>query len=290
MKPNYKPILQGESNLFNVILQANKKEFEYSWHYHKECELVYILNGYGHRYVGNSIDVFSNNDLVLLGSNLPHCWINEVESKNQSPSAVVIYLKEEFFTQPWFESCEFGSIRGLLELASKGIKFNPKVAMRLKGKCIELLKLPPMKRFIFLMEILQDLSETPEVNYELLSEQDLSAELNPVNNARINVIYQYVEKNYQKKITLAGVAKEVYMSPGYFSRFFSRMMKKSFFEFLNEYKVSVSCKLLIETNKSISEVCYESGFESIPFFYRQFKKFKKYQPNQYRLNYKKASS
>jgi AraC-like DNA-binding protein len=290
MKPNYKPVLQGESKLFNVILQNNEKEFEYSWHYHKECELVYILNGYGHRYVGNNIDVFASNDLVLLGSNLPHCWINEVEHSTESPSAIVVYLKEDLFSQTWFESQEFGSIRKLLELAGKGIKFSPKIALRLKKKCMELSALQPLKRFILLMEILQDLSEISEINYQILSEQDLSCNLNPVNNERINIIYKYIENNYQKKITLAEIAKAVCMSPGYFSRFFSKTMKKSFFEFLNEYKVNHSCKLLIETDKPISGICYDSGFESIPFFYRQFKKFKGCQPKQYRLNYSKASS
>jgi YesN/AraC family two-component response regulator len=65
-------------------------------------------------------------------------------------------------------------------------------------------------------------------------------------------------------------------------------MKKSFFEFLNEYKINRACKLLIETDKQISEICYAAGFESIPFFYRQFKKFKCCQPKSYRVNYQKA--
>jgi len=63
---------------------------------------------------------------------------------------------------------------------------------------------------------------------------------------------------------------------------------KSFFTFLNEYRISRACKLLIETDKQINEICYISGFESIPFFYRQFKKFKNCQPNAYRVNYQKA--
>lgn len=290
MKPNYKPIPSGESKLFDVVLQANKKEFDYSWHYHKECELIFILNGHGYRYVGNNIEIFSSNELVLLGSNLPHCWINEVNAEEQSPHAVVVYLKEDFFEQPWFESSEFDSIRNLLELSKKGIKFSQGAALRLKGKCKALAKLQPIKRFILLLEILQDLSESSKAEYRLLCDQDFSGVLNPINNERINLIYKYIETNYDKKITLADVAEEVCMSAGYFSRFFSKTMKKSFFEFLNEYKVSRSCKLLIETDKSISEVCYEAGFESIPFFYRQFKKFKGCQPKQYRLNYSGALS
>ncbi|MBA4168619.1 MAG: helix-turn-helix transcriptional regulator, partial [Chitinophagaceae bacterium] len=86
-----------------------------------------------------------------------------------------------------------------------------------------------------------------------------------------------------------GVAGHVNMSEEHFSRFFSKTMMKSFFTFLNEYRINRACKLLIETDKLINEICYKSGFESIPFFYRQFKRFKNCQPKTYRINYRKAS-
>jgi len=290
MKPNYKPIPSGDSKLFEVMLQNNKKEFDYSWHYHKEYELVFILNGQGHRYVGNNFEIFSSYDLVFLGSNLPHCWINEISAEEQSPNAIVLYLKEAFFEQSWFESSEFDSIRNLLEMSRKGMKFSCDAALRQKEKLVELSKLQSIKKLILLLEILQDLSESSKADYRLLCDHDFSGDLNSVNNERMNVIYKYIAENYNKKISLANVAEEVCMSAGYFSRFFSKTMKKTFFEFLNDYKVSRSCKLMIETDKSISEICYDAGFESIPFFYRQFKKFKGCQPKQYRLNYRKADS
>ncbi len=288
MKPNYKPIPPDESDLFNVVLQKGRKEFDYPWHYHYEYELTYIPKGQGLRYVGNSVENFFNDDLVLLGSNLPHCWINESGYHKQSPNAIVIYLKEEFFNKTWLRSCEFKAIRDLLELSEKGVKFDQVVASRLKERCLELPMLPPLQKFILLMQILQELSETSR--FRLLCEQKFSCDLDRCNSDRINIVYKYIDDHYQEKISLADVAEQLYMSPEYFSRFFSKTMKKTFFEFLNEYKISKSCKLLIETDKPISDICYDSGFESIPFFYRQFKKFKNCQPRQYRLNYFKAFS
>jgi AraC-type DNA-binding domain-containing proteins len=288
MRPNYKPIPADESNLFNVVLQKSKKEFDYPWHYHQECELIYIPSGQGIRYVGNSVENFSDDDLVLVGSNLPHCWINELDQQKNSPNAIVIYLKEDFFDGTWLRSHEFKSINSLLELSGKGIKFGRAVAAQLKDKCLQLPGMPPMQKLITLLQILQELSETKD--YRLLCEQHFSCDLDQGNSERMNVIYSYIDKHYRERISLADVAAQLYMTPGYFSKFFSKMMKKSFFEFLNEYKISKSCKLLLETDKSISEICYDSGFESIPFFYRQFKKFKKCQPKQYRQNYYKAFS
>jgi AraC-like DNA-binding protein len=285
MKPHYKPIQYDESNLFKSVVQGNEKEFEYPWHYHPEFELTYIIKSHGIRYVGNSIENFFDDDLVLVGSNLPHCWINTTGDQQQT-SAVVVYLKEEFLDKTWMQSCEFETIRKLLTLSNKGIKFDKTVALRIKEKCLRLTKLPPLEKLILLLQILQELAETTE--YHCLCEQGFFYELNHAHNERINIVYKYLEKNYHKKISLADIAARVNMSEEYFSRFFSKVMKKSFFEFLNEFKINKACKLLIETDKQISEICYASGFESIPFFYRQFKKFKNCQPKSYRLNYQRA--
>src|SRR5690606_33970319 len=99
-------------------------------------------------------------------------------------------------------------------------------------------------------------------------------------------IHKYVQKNYRNKISLADVAAHVNMSDKYLSRFFSKIMKKPFFDYLHEFRISQACKMLRETNKQISEICYASGFETIPFFYRQFKKFKQCSPKDYRSKYK----
>jgi AraC-like DNA-binding protein/quercetin dioxygenase-like cupin family protein len=285
MKPYFKPIQSNESKLFTVVVQENEKEFEYPWHYHPEFELTYILKSHGVRYVGNSIENFFDDDLVLIGSNLPHCWINAADQE-QSTVAIVVYIKEEFMDKTWMGSCEFEMIQNLLKLSAKGIKFDKSVALKLKEKYFQLQQLLPLERFMSFLQILQELAKTKE--YHLLCEQGFSYELNHSHNERINIVYKYIDKHYLQKITLTDIAAEVNMSEEYFSRFFSKTMKKSFFEFLNEYKINRACKQFIETDKQISEICYSSGFKSIPFFYRQFKKFKNCQPKNYRMNYQKA--
>ena len=287
MKPHYKPILSDESNLFQEVIQENAKDFEYPWHYHPEYELTYVLSSQGVRYVGNSIENFFDDDLVLIGSNLPHCWINS-RDQQQSTSAIVVYFKEAFLDKAWMQSCEFGAIRKLLDLSNKGIKFDRTVALKLKEKFFELHKLPSLKKLILLLDILEELAETTELHF--LCEQGFCYELNHSHNERINIVYKFIEMNYQRRISLGDISGLVNMSEEYFSRFFKKIMKKSFFEFLNEYKINKACKLLIETDRQISEICYAAGFESIPFFYRQFKKFKNCQPKNYRIIYQKISA
>jgi AraC-like DNA-binding protein len=286
MKAHFKPISSLESNLFKADIQQSNKEFDYPWHYHPEYELIYILKSHGVRYVGNSIENFFDDDLVLVGTNLPHCWINAVDQQHP-PEAVVIYLKEEFMDNLWMQSCEFEGIKQLLQASAKGIKFNKEFALQIKDRMLELVQLKPLEKLMSLLQILQDLSGTSQVQY--LCEQGFSYDLNQTNNNRINTVYKYIQEHYQEKISLAGIAAQVNMNEEYFSRFFSKTMKKTFFEFLNEYKINKACKLLIETDKQVSEVCYAAGFESIPFFYRQFKKFKNCQPKTYQLNYQKIA-
>ena len=116
--------------------------------------------------------------------------------------------------------------------------------------------------------------------------------LNHIDNERINKVYQYIKarSHYRDKITLADIGEELGMSGEYFSRFFSKTMKKSFFEFLNEYKINVACRLLIETDMQVAEICYACGCESSTFFYWQFKQFKQLPLQEYRSQYWKVSS
>jgi len=285
MKPHYKPI-PCESNLFKVEFQKTNKDFYYPWHYHSELELAFILGGNGVRYVGNSMENFYEEELVLIGSNLPHTWHSNADS-DIPVTAIVVFIKEEFVHMACMQSIEFDAIKRLLFEMNRGIKIDNEVASKLKPKFFNLLKASAFDKLIILFQILQEIAV--HNNYRFLCEQEFSCDFNSVDKTRVNMVYDYIEKNHLQQISLADIAAKLNMSETYFSRFFSKTMKKPFFEYLNEYKINRACKLLIETDKQVSEVCYASGFESLPFFYRQFKKFKSCQPKIYRLNYKNVS-
>jgi AraC-like DNA-binding protein len=284
MKAAFKPVPKENCSLFRVEKQETNQEFDYPWHYHPEYELTFISNSQGVRYVGNNMENFSDRDLVLLGSNLPHCWINSGEVS--STKAIVIFLNEDFVS--WLGKGQFPDIVQLFRNSAKGIKFSKEVALNIEQKLMQILHADEFEKFILLMHILKDLSS--QKKFDLLTQNGYSYELNHSNNDRINSVYQFVSKNFRRKITLAEVASQVNMTDESFSRFFSKTMTKSFFTFLNEYRINSACKMLIETDKSINEICYHSGFESIPFFYRQFKKFKSCQPGSFRANYQRAAN
>lgn len=283
MKAQYEPIISLGPSSFNVAFQE-KKEFDYPWHYHPEYELTYILSSHGARYVGNSIENFEKDDLVLLGPNLPHCWKN-IGNQQKPASAIVVQWKEEFLGKELFQAQEFQAIHQLLELSNKGVKFKRSVALKVKEKFHELLDLPPFEKLILFLQILHEMTKTEK--YHVLCKQGFSRTLNHLQNERINTVYRFIKDNYHEKITLADVSSKINMSEEYFSRFFSQIMKKPFFVFLNEYRITMACELLIETDMQVAEVCYSTGYDTIPFFYRQFKKFKGSTPLAYKSHYQK---
>lgn len=283
MKAQYEAITPLTSNSFKAFLQE-KKAFDAPWHYHPEYELTLILSSRGLRYVGNKVERFMEDDLVLMGPNLLHCWKNTHQDPTIA-SAIVIQWKEDFLGKGWMENPEFTSIRKLFQASSRGLKFHKSVALHVRKQLLGMLDAPPLEKLLTLLHILNELAQTNQM--QVLCEQNFSSTPDLNDSERINRIYQYVEENYQKKITLATVAAQVNMGEEPFSRFFSKTMKKPFFTFLNEYRVSMASKLLIETDLQVIQVCYTSGYESLPFFYRQFKKFKTYSPQKFRAVYQK---
>ena len=183
---------------------------------------------------------------------------------------------------------EFEPIHQLIASSYKGIKYSAATALSLKEDFVRLASLPPFDRLILFVQLLHKLAQSSQGQF--LCEYGFDHSLNRIDNERINKVYQYIKARYQDKITLADVGEELGMSGEYFSRFFSKTMKKSFFEFLNEYKINVACRLLIETDMQVAEICYACGYESSTFFYRQFKKFKQLPPQEYRSQYWKVSS
>lgn len=278
MKAHFEQVTPLPENSFKVFLHE-VNEFDAPWHYHPEYELTFILTSRGIRYVGHNMENFDEGDLVLLGPNLPHCWKN-TGGNRKTARAVVIQWQEQFLGKGWTENPEFTHIHKLLQLARQGVRFRQTAARQIHKMMLRLLHLPPFRKLVQFLEILDFLAETDDI--QLLCEQGFTYPLNYEDNQRINIVYNYIKEHYQEKITLATIAGLAHMNEEPFSRFFSKMMHKPFFTYLNEYRVNMACKLLIETDMQVAQISYACGYESLPFFYRQFSKFKHMPPRSYR--------
>lgn len=281
MKAKFEAISLLPANSFKAFLE-DKTSFDAPWHFHPEYELTFIVNSNGIRYVGNHMENFEPYDFALLGPGLPHCWKNTGD-QNGNAQSIVIQWTEEMLGQGWLESREFLDVKKLFTRAANGVKFDKEVARKFSADLFLLLELPPFEKLMKLLELLNALAQTSR--YHILCRHGFSIESNLEYSERINLVYQFVKNNYMDKITLADVSKEVNMSAENFSRFFSRVMKKPFFSFLNEYRLNMACKLLIETDMEVKQISYACGYGTLPFFYRQFSKFKLLSPLEFKFKY-----
>ncbi len=277
MKAQFEKI-STENNALNAFIYEDEY-FDAPWHFHPEYELTYILKGKGMRYVGNSIQKFEEGDFVLLGGNLPHCW-KDTNNNNTSVKSIVFQWNDAILGDKWLDKNEFYNIKKLLNSASQGVNFDKKTAKKYKNTLLEIIVKNGIDKLFSFINLLDSLSKTN--NNQLLTSVNFSANLNLKTNYRIDKVQEFLFKNYNKKIRLDDVSNLVSMSNEAFCRFFKKNLHKSFFTFVNEYRITLATKMLIETNKQISQIAYDCGYESLPFFYKQFQKFMNCSPKKFK--------
>ncbi len=286
MKAEFEKISSSiESSINTYIYEC--ENFDAHWHFHPEFELTYISKGEGIRYVGNNIQKFEPGDFVLIGSNLPHCWKDNIQNKGLVAS-IVFQWNHEILGANWIQKNEFKNIETLLKKASKGIKFNAGFSNKIEFELLAITKKSPFDKLMSFIQLLEELSQLKD--FEILTSEGFTPNLNMKANYRIDKIYDYIQENYDKKIRLNEVSSLVSMGDEAFCRFFKKSLNKSFFTFVNEYRINLACKALMETNKQVSQIAYECGYESLPFFYRQFQKFMSCSPLVFKKMYLRLNS
>ncbi len=278
-------LLDRSSRLQNSSFTLTENRYPFflkMWHYHPELELVCIQKSSGTRFIGDSIEQFDVGEIILIGKDLPHMWLNdkeyfEEESKLEA-QAIAIHFKEDFAGEDFLKMPEMVSIGKLFKKAHHGMKFSGDVSQIIK-KIKKLNEYDGFDRTIKFIQILNLLATHKE--YKLLSSIGFLNSFKMTGKRNLEKVYEYIINNFKEDISLQDVASIAFMNPSAFSRFFKRINRKTFSEYLNEVRVGYACKLLIEDKYNVSEICFESGFNNISNFNRQFKKTTSYSPTEY---------
>jgi AraC-like DNA-binding protein len=238
------------------------------WHYHPELELVLSLKSSGTRFVGDSIKKFDEGDVVLIGKNLPHMWLNDEsyfqEDSDKVAEDIVIHFNKEFMGAEFLNAHEMKPIAELLYKSRYGIKFISPPKKVIKGiKKINRLA-EGFTRTLKFLQILNLLANQPA--YELLSSEGFVNSFKKNQNESLDKTYEYIFENFDKPISLSDVAAIANMNASAFSRFFKRVNRKTFSRYLNEVRIGFACKQLIENKSKIATICYESGYNNISNF------------------------
>ncbi len=246
-----------------------KKQIKAFWHFHPEIELIYVNKGKGKRHIGNHLSYFNNSQLLLIGSNLPHNGFTDRLTTNGSET--LIQFHPEFLGNKFFDIPEMKKVHKLLEKAKKGLLFGVKTKTKLGPKIEKITEKEGFKQILILLEILNTLSKADD--YTLLNADGYALETQPQDSSKINVIFKYVNENFNRHITLDEIADLVSMTVPAFCRFFKKTTGKTFTKMVNEYRIVHATKLLSESQMSISEVSFECGFNNFSHFNKLFKEF-----------------
>jgi len=281
MKPSA-AIIAPERIFF--MREINSPHFSSEFHYHEECQLAYIIKGSGKRVVGDSVAHFDENELVFIGSNVPHVWYNTNKKTAAKKASHSISLSLFISPQKFLAySAEFGATQKLEQLfkkAQRGMLIHGKSKTKLIHLLLEAQKETGIQHIITLLKIIQALSVTKE--YELLASSSYTNNLQFAENGRMNDVYEFLMRNFTKEISLAQVASVAAMNPQAFCRFFKSRTQKSLVQFINEIRIGHACKLLNNDMASITQIAYDCGFNNVSNFNRFFKIVKKTSPREYK--------
>ena len=274
------PLSKGISFIFE---RYESPFFETPWHYHEELEIVLCDGGFGKKVVGNHTSEYQENDLMLLGSNLPH-WFRADDSyynseENLKPASIVIQFRIDSFGEYFFQMSEMKQIFQLFEKAKYGIAFSGKTKERINEILRKNIKKSGIEKLLSLFEILKLMAFSDES--KTLSAIGMAG-VSLKDSERMNVIFDQILKHFKEEISIEKLAQMTNFSKAAFCRYFKSRTQKTFIEYLSEVRINHACKLLKESEMSILEICYESGFNNLSNFNRQFRKQMNTNPKEFR--------
>lgn len=274
-----------EKNSSFVARTYQTPYFETPYHHHFEYELMVIKKGKGTAFIGDYVGEYQVGDTYLIGNNIPH-WFRKINNTMVGAS-MVVQFKEDFLGKDFFELPEMSGIKNLLALSSKGIQLNGGLKKRIGRKLIQLETQTGYEKVMNLLNMLHEISLSDEYQY-VSGLEEVNYSVN--DQFLINLIFEFSLQNFKRKIALEEVALLTNKSVSAFCHYFKKTTKMCYVNFLTQIRIDHACKLLKDTNLSITHICYESGFHNWANFSKHFKEHCKVSPTQYRANFRERNT
>ena len=278
------PIPASKTFLIRELIEPH---FDPNWHFHLEYQLVVVLEGTGTRFVGDNISHFESGDMVFTGSNVPHVWRNDEEyfqNLGLITHCIVIYFSPDFMKETFLNKEEMIMIRDLMHRANRGLEIAGDTRDTVCEMMKSMLTADGFNGVLLLLQILNILATSSDINY--INKDGYLNTVTDSDSERMRKVHSYLLNNYKGDIHLEEAASIANLSPTSFSRYFKARANKTFSDFVSELRVSLACKLLLNTDMSIAQLAFECGYKTLSNFNRKFKELTGTSP----LKYKKAYS
>jgi AraC-like DNA-binding protein len=276
----------GEDESFFIGISQDDLE-ENTWHYHNNYEISFITEGAGKRIIADSIEDFQPGDLVFIGKNLPHVWIADKEHANVSHTFESVFLQftSDILHPQLLALPEFKYVARALVLSERGLQITGETLNEISKWMLQMPYMEGFDRIIHFYMILDIIGRSTHWN-PLASKEYMKTRFTP-GNKRVAKIHEYLMNNYKYEVDLNQLAKIINMTESALCRFFKSNTGMTLFEYLNRIKTDFACKLLMNNDLSILEVCLDSGYNNLSHFNKQFKKNTGLSPSEYRKKFTK---
>lgn len=249
-------------------------------HSHKNFELNLIISGAGRRIVGNHISSYAKGDLVLLGPNLYHCWEVQETEPEEGAACIVTHFSENIINSDFFNIPELESVVDLLKDAGNGVFYRGKKAEKVAALLGRMVHLSGLELYIELLKVFNLLLQIEDREYLALPSSQPHVHEKDID--QINKVYEYVFQNIREGVKLKEASDLVCMEPGSFCRYFKKKTNQTFMDYVKNVRIGIAAKLLAETDKQITQICFECGYNNLANFNHYFKDIMKKTPSEYR--------
>ncbi len=285
-----------------ALKRRRDRRFEFAWHFHPEVELTWIVRSRGRRFVGDSIEDYRDGDLVLLGPGLPHTWHSDVDKSIRyvcpppgkdkhtglicPHEAVVVQFAPAFLGEDFLRAPELLGVRRLLDRAARGLAFGPRTLRRAAALLERMEEIDGLPRLRAILELLERLGAARDLR-PLASRAPASPRREDLE--RIDRVCRFLAERYTGDVALPEAAEVAHLSVPAFCRFFKSRTGRTLVAYLNELRIGRACRLLMETEHSVSEICYDAGFHNLSNFNRRFLELKRTTPRAFRDAFRRSA-
>lgn len=279
----------SDKDCFHIV-ERHKTEFDYPLHKHKEFELNFVEHASGvRRIVGDSVEEIGEYDLVLVGGGgLEHVW-EQGSCTSKNIREITIQFSPDLFEGEMLSKNQFASIRKMLDDAQYGISFPMETIMKvyhvLDKLALETTEDERFLQFLKFLYILYELSVSEGA--KVLASNSSAKHAGREESRRIQKVKQFIDEHYTEDLGLSQIADLAGMSPVAFSRFFRQRTGGTLTDYIVDIRLGHAARLLVDTDKNVSEICYECGFNNLSNFNRAFKSKRGSSPREFREKYKK---
>jgi AraC-like DNA-binding protein len=281
MKPYLERITTSKDSSW-TLFDRRLPAIPFEWHYNSEYELTLTLNSRGQRFVGDNIAPYEDGDLILIGPRIPHTWCSSEDVRADSPHhAVVLWFSEEFVQSLIRPHVELRPVLRLLHSSSRAIDFSKPVRSKACPLICTMLDLSAEDRLPVLLQLLLILSRDREAT-SLTSTAVQPENWGGTADDRVGRVLGYLHEHYRKDTELDKLSQIAGMSRSSLHRQFKLQAGMTVTDYVSQLRIGNACALLINTDKPISLIADDVGYQNLANFNRQFKSQKKQTPRQFR--------